>query len=94
MNKVLVSIVFALWLLISSVAHAGERTITLTVQNMFCAACPATVKASLEAVPGVAKVVVSYKNKTAVVTYDDTKTDMRALTTATTKAGYPSAPKG
>jgi mercuric ion binding protein len=51
------------------------------------------VKASLEAVPGVTKVVVSFKEKTAVVTYDDEKPDLTALTTATTNAGYPSAPK-
>jgi copper chaperone CopZ len=41
----------------------------------------------------VTKVVVSYKDKTAVVTYDETKADVKALTTATTNAGYPSAPK-
>jgi hypothetical protein len=36
---------------------------------------------------------VSFKEKTAVVTYDDAKSDLTALTTATTNAGYPSAPK-
>jgi periplasmic mercuric ion binding protein len=36
---------------------------------------------------------VSYKDKSAVVTYDDAKTNVNALTTATTNAGYPSAPK-
>jgi cation transport ATPase len=52
------------------------------------------VKASLEAVPGVAKVVVSYQDKTAIVTFDDSKTDVKTLTDVTTSAGYPSAPKG
>jgi len=84
---------FAFAVLASSAALAGEKTITLAVENMYCAACPHTVKASLEAVPGVTKAVVSYKDKTAVVTYDDTKADVKALTTATTDAGYPSAPK-
>ena len=60
---------------------------------MYCAACPYTVKASLEAVPGVAKVLVSYKDKSASVTYDDARTDVKALMEATTNAGYPSAPK-
>ena len=46
-----------------------------------------------KAVPGVSKVVVSYKGKTAVVTYDDGRTDVSALTRATTGAGYPSAPR-
>ncbi len=93
MTKVLASVAFALGLLASSAAFAGEKTVTLAVKNMYCAACPHTVKSSLEAVPGVTKAVVSYKDKTAVVTYDDTKVDVKALTTATTNAGYPSAPK-
>ena len=33
-----------------------------------------TVKSSLEAVPGVTKAVISYADKTAVVTFDDAKT--------------------
>lgn len=79
--------------LLSSVAFAGERTVTLAVQNMYCSACPLTVKSSLQAVPGVAKVVVSYADKTAVVTFDDAKTAVPALISATTNAGYPSALK-
>jgi mercuric ion binding protein len=82
-----------LGMIVSSGAVAGERNVTLAVSNMYCAACPHTVKASLEAVSGVTKVVVSYKDKTAVVTYDDARTDVKSLTEATTNAGYPSAPK-
>ena len=93
MTKLFTTGAFAFAVLASSAALAGEKTITLAVENMYCAACPHTVKASLEAVPGVTKAVVSYKDKTAVVTYDDTKADVKALTTATTDAGYPSAPK-
>jgi mercuric ion binding protein len=77
----------------SSAAFAADKTITLAVKNMYCAACPHTVKASLQAVPGVKAVTVSYKDETAMVTYDDTRTDVKALTAATTNAGYPSAPK-
>jgi len=94
MTKFLAPLAFGLGLLASSAAFAGEKTVTLAVKNMYCAACPHTVKSSLEAVPGVVKATVSYKEKTAVVTYDDTKADVKALTNATTKAGYPSAPKG
>jgi len=93
MNKLLTSAAFTLCLLASSTALAAERTVTLAVQNMYCAACPHTVKASLEAVPGVSKVTVSYEDKTAIVIYDDSKSDVKALTAATTNAGYPSAPK-
>jgi periplasmic mercuric ion binding protein len=80
-------------LLVSSAAFAAEKTITLAVQHMTCAACPGTVKASLQAVPGVSNVVVSLEDKTAVVTYDDSKAQLDALVKATTNAGYPSAPK-
>ena len=93
MNKLFLSSAIALSVATSSSAFAAEKTVMLAVQNMYCAACPHTVKASLEAVPGVTKVVVSFKEKTAVVTYDDEKSDLTALTTATTNAGCPSAPK-
>ncbi len=83
----------ALALLASSSAFAAEQTVTLAVKDMYCAACPQTVKASLQAVPGVKQAVISYKDKTAVVTYDDAKADIQALIAATTNAGYPSAPK-
>lgn len=91
MIKASTALVLGFGLLASPTALAGEKTITLTVKNMYCA--PHTVKSSLEAVSGVTKAVVSYKDKTAVVTYDDTKTNANALTAATTNAGYPSAPK-
>jgi periplasmic mercuric ion binding protein len=38
--------------------------------------------------------LISCKDKTAVVTYDDSEVDVKALTAATTNAGYPSAPRG
>ena len=65
----------------------------LAVQNMFCADCPFIVKKSLEAVPGVARSTVSFKDKTAIVTYDDGRANVKSLTEATTNAGFPSAPK-
>jgi periplasmic mercuric ion binding protein len=35
----------------SSVAFAGEKTVTLAVENMYCADCPFIVKKSLEGFP-------------------------------------------
>jgi mercuric ion binding protein len=93
MNKLLARAAFVVGLVASSAAFAADKTVTLAVSNMDCAACPSIVKGSLEAVPGVAKVAVSYKDKTATVIYDDAKADVNKLTSATTKAGYPSAPK-
>ena len=93
MTKLFVCAAIATSVLASSTALAAEKTITLAVKNMYCADCPFIVRKSLEAVPGVSKAVVSYKDKTAVVTYDDGGTDVSALTRATTDAGYPSAPR-
>jgi mercuric ion binding protein len=93
MNNLLARAAFVIALLTASTAFAAEKTVTLAVQNMYCADCPFIVKKSLEGVPGVAKVAVSFKDKTATVTYDDARTDVRALSAATTNAGYPSAPK-
>jgi mercuric ion binding protein len=94
MSKSVAAILAGVGLAVASSAFAAEKTVTLAVKNMYCTACPYTVKSSLEAVPGVEKVVVSYARKTAVVTFDDTRTAVSALIAATTKAGYPSAPAG
>jgi periplasmic mercuric ion binding protein len=94
MNRIVAYAAFAAVVVASPAAMAADRTITLSVENMDCAACPSIVKASLQAVPGVASVAVSYKDKTATITYDDAKADVNQLTSATTKAGYPSTPKG
>ena len=51
MMKYIAVTVFGLSLLTASAALAGEKTVTLTVQNMYCSACPITVKSRLEAVP-------------------------------------------
>src|ERR1700745_132210 len=75
-------------------AVAADRTVTLSVDNMYCAACPYIVKQSLAAVSGVEKVEVSFDNKTATVTFDDQKASLNALTKATTQAGYPSRMAG
>lgn len=93
MTKILAPIILGLGLVASSMATAAERTVTLAVKNMYCVACPITVRKSVEAVPGVSEVVVSFEKKTAMITYDDTKTDLKALIAATTNAGYPSEPK-
>ena len=92
MTKFLTTALLGMSLLASAAALAGEKTVMLSVPGMDCASCPITVKGSLAAVPGVADVVVSLAQKTAVVTFDDAKTAVPALITATTNAGYPSTP--
>ena len=70
---------------------AAEKTITLTVEGMYCASCPYIVRESMAAVEGVAKVVVSVAEQSATVTFDDDKTTIAAIAEASTNAGYPAA---
>lgn len=92
MTKLLISLFIGL-LISAQPASAAQRTVTLTVNNMYCEACPYMVKKTLERVSGVSQASVSFKDKTAVVVFDDTKARVEDLTTATTKAGFPSEPK-
>nr|WP_295105998.1 mercury resistance system periplasmic binding protein MerP [uncultured Caulobacter sp.] len=90
--KKLVSLI-ALMGALSTPAWAATKTVTLAVPGMTCAACPITVKTALAKVAGVEKTDVSFERREAVVTYDDAKTTVAALTSATAGAGYPSTVK-
>lgn len=68
----------------------GLLTVTLSVENMYCAACPMMVRRTLEDVDGVSAAEVSYRDKTAVVIFDPAKCSAEQLTTATARLGYPS----
>ena len=70
---------------------AATQTVTLAVPGMTCAACPITVKKALSEVDGVRKVEVRFEKHEAVVSYDNAKTNVKALTDATANAGYPSS---
>jgi periplasmic mercuric ion binding protein len=94
MTKTVAAALLGIGLLASAAALAAEKTITLSVPGIDCAACPVIVKSSLEGVPGVVKAVVSYNDKTAVVTFDDQKTNPPALMAATAHVGYLSVLKG
>lgn len=73
---------------------AATRTVALDVPGMTCPVCPITVRKALRAVPGVEKVNVVLAKKETIVTYDDAKTNVAALTKAAADAGYPSTPEG
>lgn len=83
----------AIFLLSSLPAWSATQTVTLAVPDMTCAACPITVKIALKKVEGVSRVEVSYPNREAVVSFDDTRTSVETLTQATGDAGYPSTLK-
>lgn len=74
-------------------ALAAEKTVTLSVPSMYCAACPISVRKALEKVPGVQKAKATYEPKEAVVTFDDGKTSVELLLEATKRAGFPALVK-
>ena len=90
MKRILVVAAVAMTLISASGALADERIVTLAVDNLFCVTCPYIVKQTLVRIDGVSAVEVSYREQTAVVTFDDDMTDVAALTTATGDAGFPS----
>lgn len=86
----MVLVIFGLLLLVAGHTMAKEQTIMLTVENMTCSLCPLTVRKALKAIEGVQEVDISFATGSAVVTYNDEKTDVHTLMAATTNAGFPS----
>ena len=82
----------AIALLASAPVWAAQQSVTLSVPDMSCASCPITVKAALSKVPGVASVKSDLGKWPTTVAFDGAKTDVAALSRATTAAGYPSTP--
>jgi len=91
--KMLRITLLAVFPFVATPAFAEMKTATLSIPGMNCDLCPLTIKKAISRVPGVLSVEASYETKQAVVTFDDSKTTVEALTKATAKAGYPSTPK-
>ena len=87
MKKLLAALTLAM---LAVPAVAAMKTVTLSVPGMNCATCPITVKKALGKVEGVTKTEVNLEKRAAVVTFDDARTNLEALTRATGDAGYPS----
>lgn len=87
MNKLLTAIALTIFCI---PVWAASQTVTLSVPTMDCPVCPITVKKALTKVKGVNQTNVNFDKRQAVVTFDDTKTSVDALTLATKEAGYPS----
>ncbi len=66
---------------------ATERTVTLDVR-MVCPFCQYNVTRVLTSVPGVKDVRVSLRHQSAVVTFDDTVTEVSTVVEATQRYGY------
>jgi len=91
MKKLLAAITLTLFSITPT--FAATQTVTLSVPDMSCPACPITVKKALSKVEGVGKINVNFDKREATVAYDDKKTTISKLTEATEIAGYPSSVK-
>ena len=78
-------------LLGATAAFAAEQTVKLDVQGMSCPSCPYQVESALKKVEGVISAKASLAEGSALVKYDDAKTDLAALTKATEDVGFPSS---
>lgn len=79
---------------LSAPTLGAQKTVTLDVPGMSCAACPITVKKALTRVDGVSHAEVDYGKRQASVTFDDARVSVDQLLHATSEAGYPSSIKG
>ncbi len=91
MNKLFRTALAPAALLLAGAALAGERTVTLAVENVSCITCAPIVKRTLSRMPGVSRVVVADQAgaATATVSFDDERVTPEALTVAVTNAGFP-----
>lgn len=71
-------------------AQDNIRSVTLRVDGLWCPSCSYIVQKALLRTPGVVDAEVSMGAKTAVVSYDPSKTAVAALIAVTTKYGFPS----
>ena len=93
MRQILAAAILTLAVISSGTAIAAEQSVTLRIENMFCASCPYIVQQTLVGIPGVTHVEISYHRATAivlaVVDYEDTEANVTALTAATSEIGFP-----
>ncbi len=91
--KALINAFLVALLAVASGAALAMQTVTLSVPDMSCSTCPIQVRQALSKVRGVSKASASLETKEAVVTYDESKTNVEALMKATADIGFPSTLK-
>ena len=85
MNKYLILLIAPL-LLLSFNAVAAEKKVVMEIEGMTCNLCTLAVKKSLSGINGVKDAKISYKEKKAWLTVDESITD-ETLVEAVQKAG-------
>jgi len=79
--------------LLSLPLAAADTSVTLSVPDMGCAACPTSVKRVLTRIDGVKAVDVRADVLEAVVSYDSSKTTLGDLLDMVALVGYPATLK-
>jgi copper chaperone CopZ len=69
-------------------AIVANKTINLAIEGMSCTGCENTIKEAVSTIVGVTAVKASYQASEAIVKYDSTKTDLKAISDVITEAGY------
>ena len=77
-----------------TIASEADETVSFDVAKMTCAACPIAVRKAMQRVDGVKEVVVNLEGRSAVVTFDASKTTAEEIGRASTDIGFPATARG
>jgi mercuric ion transport protein len=64
------------------------QSVELSISGMTCAACEEHITHELKKLPGIIESTVSYKNKNALIKFDDSKTNIKDITNVVNATGY------
>lgn len=81
-------ILIASILLTTQITWAKSQKACFKVEGMTCAACTVTTKVAINKLNGINDIDVSLENKSAVVNYDDSKTDAVKIKEKIDSVGY------
>lgn len=73
---------------LAGISKAQVKTVTIKIPTVQCESCQQRIENTLARTEGVAKYTVSYKNKTAKVTFWTDRTNIENVKTAIANAGY------
>jgi periplasmic mercuric ion binding protein len=90
-RSMLVALSVAAAMLAPQLSFAEQKTVVISVPDMYSPACPILTRKALKQVPGVLDVKASLERKEAVVTYDDTKATQEKLVETSKHAGFPNS---
>ena len=68
--------------------QAAEKTVEISLPSIQCGRCVRTIEKALDNSGGIVNSDIDVENKKAVITYDDTKTDLAKIVDAISGAGY------